>query len=108
MYYLFCDVPCIVCVYMCTVLLPPSGYQIAVKYISLPTSDEAIEYLVVCFRNGVYVYIYVIRLIMIFFYSNCRHVASNSGRDRCTFVNVANQIALVPACSAHIHERLNV
>jgi len=33
MYYLFCDVLCIVCVYMCTVLLPPGGYQIAVKYI---------------------------------------------------------------------------
>jgi hypothetical protein len=33
------DVLCIVCVYMCTVLLPPGGYPIAVKYIisySLP------------------------------------------------------------------------
>jgi len=29
----FCDVPCIVCVYMCTELLPPGGYPIAVKYI---------------------------------------------------------------------------
>jgi len=45
---------------------------------------------------------------MLFFYSNCQHVASNSGRDRCTFVNLATQIALVPACSAHIHERLNM
>jgi hypothetical protein len=33
MYWLFCDVLCIVCVYMCTELLPPGGYQIAVKYI---------------------------------------------------------------------------
>jgi hypothetical protein len=33
MYYLFCVVFCIVCVYMCTVLLPPCGYPIAVKYI---------------------------------------------------------------------------
>jgi hypothetical protein len=31
--YLFCDVLCIVCVYMCTELLPPGGYPIAVKYI---------------------------------------------------------------------------
>jgi len=29
---LFCVVLCIVCVYMCTVLLPPGGYPIAVKY----------------------------------------------------------------------------
>ena len=34
MYYLFCIVLCIVYVYMCTVLLPPGGYPIAVnKYI---------------------------------------------------------------------------
>jgi hypothetical protein len=33
MYYLFCVVLCIVCVCMCTVLLPPGGYPIAVKYI---------------------------------------------------------------------------
>ena len=33
MYCLFCDVPCTVYVYMCTVLLPPGGYPIAVKYI---------------------------------------------------------------------------
>jgi len=32
MYCLFCDVPCIVCVYMCTEQLPPDGYPIAVKY----------------------------------------------------------------------------
>jgi len=31
--YLFCVVLCIVCVYMCIVLLPPGGYPIAVKYI---------------------------------------------------------------------------
>jgi len=29
----FCVVLCIVCVYMCTELLPPGGYTIAVKYI---------------------------------------------------------------------------
>jgi hypothetical protein len=33
MYCLFCVVLCIVFVYMCTVLLPPGGYPIAVKYI---------------------------------------------------------------------------
>jgi hypothetical protein len=32
-YCLFCDVPCIVYVYMCTEQLPPGGYPIAVKYI---------------------------------------------------------------------------
>jgi len=30
---LFCDILCIVCVYMCTEQLPPGGYPIAVKYI---------------------------------------------------------------------------
>jgi hypothetical protein len=34
MYCLFCDVPCIVCMYMFTEQLPPGGYSIAVKYIS--------------------------------------------------------------------------
>jgi hypothetical protein len=33
MYFLFCVVPCTVCVYMCTELLPPGDYLIAVKYI---------------------------------------------------------------------------
>jgi hypothetical protein len=33
MYCLFCVVLCIVYVYMCTELLPPGGYPIAVKYI---------------------------------------------------------------------------
>jgi len=33
MYCLFCDVPCIVCVYMCTEILSPGSYPIAVKYI---------------------------------------------------------------------------
>jgi hypothetical protein len=37
----YCDVLCIVCVYMCTVLLPPGGYPISVnKYI--------ISYIVTC------------------------------------------------------------
>jgi hypothetical protein len=31
-YCLFCDFHCIVCVYMCTELLSPGGYPIAVKY----------------------------------------------------------------------------
>ena len=31
--FLFYVVLCIVCVYMCTVLLPPGGYTTAVKYI---------------------------------------------------------------------------
>ena len=35
MYGLFCVVLCIVCVYICTELLPPGGYPIAVKYIIL-------------------------------------------------------------------------
>jgi len=33
MYCWFCVVLCIVCVYMCTELLSPGGYPIAVKYI---------------------------------------------------------------------------
>jgi len=33
MYCLFCDILGIVCVYMCTVLLPSGGYPIAVDYI---------------------------------------------------------------------------
>jgi len=33
MYCLFCEVLCIVCVYMCTELLPPGGYRIADKFI---------------------------------------------------------------------------
>jgi hypothetical protein len=33
MYYLVCVVVCTVCVYMCTVLLPPGGYPIAVNKI---------------------------------------------------------------------------
>jgi len=44
MYCLFCVVPCIVCVYMCTVLLPPGGYPIAVKYIYIyPKADSSIQ-----------------------------------------------------------------
>ena len=34
MYCLFCVVLCIVCAHVFTVLLPPGGYPIAVKYIS--------------------------------------------------------------------------
>jgi len=46
---LFCVVLCIVCVYMCIVLLPPGGYPIAVKYmiyiyISYITSHKIISY----------------------------------------------------------------
>jgi len=32
-YVLFCVVLCIFCAYMCTELLPPGGYPIAIKYI---------------------------------------------------------------------------
>jgi len=32
MYFLFCVILCLIYVYMCTVLLPPGGYPIAVKY----------------------------------------------------------------------------
>jgi hypothetical protein len=34
MFCLFCVVPSIICVYMCTEQLPPVGYPVAVKYIS--------------------------------------------------------------------------
>ena len=34
MYCLFCVILCIVLLYMCTVLLPPGGYPIAVKYVT--------------------------------------------------------------------------
>jgi len=40
MYCLFCVVLCIVCVYMCTELLPSGDYPIAVKYIILYRSEE--------------------------------------------------------------------
>jgi hypothetical protein len=44
MYCWFCEVLCIVCVYMCTVLLPPGGYPIAVKYIiSYVTAMSAVR-----------------------------------------------------------------
>jgi len=33
MHYLFCVVLCIVFMYMCTVLLPPGSYPIAVKHV---------------------------------------------------------------------------
>jgi hypothetical protein len=38
--YLFCVVLCIVCVYMCTELLPLGGYPIAVKYIIYHTEQQ--------------------------------------------------------------------
>ena len=42
-YVLFvCDVPCIVCVYMCSEQLPPGGYPIAVKYIISYQNNTAI------------------------------------------------------------------
>jgi hypothetical protein len=43
MYCLFCDVSCIVCVYMCTEQLPAVGYPIAVKYI-IYLREQAIDY----------------------------------------------------------------
>jgi len=42
----FCDVPCIVCVYMCTVLLPPGGYPIAVKYMIYIISNHIIYHII--------------------------------------------------------------
>jgi hypothetical protein len=49
MYCLFCAVLCIVCVYMCTVLLPPSGYPVAVKYIiSYHGYTNALQCSVIC------------------------------------------------------------
>jgi hypothetical protein len=52
MYSLFCDVPCIVCVYMCTEQLPPGGYPIAVKYIiSYKTSHKCIMLFRTTFRT---------------------------------------------------------
>jgi len=51
MYCLFCVVLCIVCVYMCPVLLPQGSYPVAVKYIisyqsfrrsSCKVSDDAL------------------------------------------------------------------
>jgi len=46
MYCLFCVVLYIVCVYMCTVTLPPGGYPIAGKYI--------ISYHIILERKQVY------------------------------------------------------
>ena len=42
MYCLFCDVPSIVCVYMCTEQLPPGGYTITVKYIIIISNRTAV------------------------------------------------------------------
>ena len=47
---MFCDVLCTVCVYMCTVLLPPGVYIIAVKYIiSYRVSEERLTSQGLCF-----------------------------------------------------------
>ena len=43
LYCLFCDVSCIVWVYMCTEQLPPGGYPIAVKYISYHKSGDGLD-----------------------------------------------------------------
>jgi hypothetical protein len=49
MYCLFRVFLCIVCVYMCTELLPPGGYPVAVKYIISYTmyllSDDGISFI---------------------------------------------------------------
>jgi len=52
---LFCVVLCIVCVYMCTVLLPAGGYPIAVKYISYHVvflDDNKIPLSIIAQRDG--------------------------------------------------------
>jgi len=43
MYCLFFDVLCIVCVYMCTVLLPPGGYPIAVNKCIISYNDAMLN-----------------------------------------------------------------
>jgi len=44
MYFLFCVDLYIVCMHMCTVLLPPGGYAIAVKrIISYPNVKETLS-----------------------------------------------------------------
>jgi len=40
---LFCVTLCIVRVYMCTELLPPGGYPIAVKYISYQSKWKQLD-----------------------------------------------------------------
>ena len=49
MYCLFCDVLCIVFVYMCTEKLPPGGYPIAVKY---TISYHIISYILLHYGRG--------------------------------------------------------
>ena len=48
MYCLFCVVLSIVCVYVCTVLLPPGGYPIAVKHIYYPITVFCIVCVYMC------------------------------------------------------------
>jgi len=54
MYCFFCVVLCIVCEYMCTVLLPPGGYPIAVKYI---ISYRIISYYIISYVISYITYI---------------------------------------------------
>jgi len=46
MYCLFGVILCFVCLYMCTVLLPPGGYPIAVKYISYHITSYIIYHII--------------------------------------------------------------
>jgi len=57
MYCLFCVVLCIVCVHMCTVLLPPGGYPIAVnKYINTEIHNPTVQYKIkLCLRLQLYI-----------------------------------------------------
>ena len=56
MYFLFCDVLCIVCVYVCTVLLPPGGYPIAVKYIISYIISYRIIYRIISYQYHIVSY----------------------------------------------------
>jgi hypothetical protein len=62
MYCLFCGIPCIVCMYMCTEQLPPGGYPIAVNYIIIniyciitnQASDDITQQLAIIISTTIY------------------------------------------------------
>jgi len=58
MYCLFCDVHCIVCVYMYTELLPPGGYPIAVN----PLNPELIPICYLLELLGAHHFLHVSRI----------------------------------------------
>jgi hypothetical protein len=73
MYRLFCDILCIVCVYMCTELLPPGGYPIAVKYI---ISYHIISYIISYHirKSKVHLLVFLIHLIPLINACNMEHI----------------------------------